>query len=168
MASMSFIITPNILSQKLNTSWGEREGFNRTRAKLRCWSPWSTGRHRHKPAGWPKRPGCWTAGWTRPPSCQSRRGTSRCSSSAGSRFRLSWRRCTAWTCQSYSCRLRGEDCKKRVLSNADRCGATTCLRSSVVVTLNSEFKVWSSKWSYVIDRLFLLIALFNPIKVIFV
>lgn len=108
MASMSFIITPNILSQKLNTSWGEREGFTRTGAKMGCYSRWLTGRHRHKPAGRPKTPGCWTAGWTRQPSCQNHRGTSRCSSSAGSRFRLSWRRCTAWTCQSYSCRLRGE------------------------------------------------------------
>lgn len=157
MASMSFIITPNILSQKLNTSWKKREGFNRTRAKMTCFIHWLTGRHQHKPAGRRKTPGCWTAGWTRPPSCQSRRGTSRCSSSAGSRFRLSWRRCTAWTCQSYSCRLRGQRTKNdlkwcwlekyttmkliaqqgRVLSNTDSCGATMWhryrLRSSVVV-----------------------------------
>lgn len=116
MASISLIITPNILSQKLNTSWGKREGWIRVweqrakckeqRAKPKRFPNGFTGKRKHRPAGRQRRPGCWTAGWTRQPSCQNRRGMSRCSSSGGSRSQLSWRQCTVWTCQNYSCRLR--------------------------------------------------------------
>lgn len=110
IASMSFTTKPKSLSQKLNTNC---ERFKTTeKAKL---SNHPRGKVNEQvvrtlqvaePAGWRRRPGCWTAGWTRRPSCPSRRGTSRCSSSAGSRSRWSWHRCTAWTCQSCSWTLR--------------------------------------------------------------
>lgn len=64
-------------------------------------------RHEHLlPAGLWWRPGGWTAEWSRWPSRPSRTGCCRRSSSAESRSPPSWSRCTAWTCQTCSWRLR--------------------------------------------------------------
>lgn len=113
MASMSFTTKQNNLSQKLNTSWKKTRETKKVVVKIEEKAAAEAlrvrGRGNSEPAGWRRRPGCWTAGWTRRPSCPSRRERSRCSSFAGSRSRLSWRQCTAWTCRSCSWPLWGRD-----------------------------------------------------------